>query len=101
MNCIAAVISFFLALAACWITGVANLMPVNITSGASSSSADLLVDLKAAYLPGANPRKQIRRPILRHHPGRPRSVLGFRSMVYALPRKHRFLRFPFPELLPA
>ena len=36
----------------------ANLMAANITSGASSSSADLLVDLKVGYLLGANPRKQ-------------------------------------------
>ena len=84
MSCIAVVISFFLALVVCRITGeanitptgamgkvtqlifggiapghvTANLMAANITSGASSSSADLLVDLKVGYLLGANPRKQ-------------------------------------------
>ncbi len=81
MSCIAVVISFFLALVVCRITGeanitptgamgkvtqlifggiapghvTANLMAANITSGASSSSADLLVDLKVGYLLGANP----------------------------------------------
>lgn len=107
MSCIAVVISFFLALVVCRITGeanitptgamgkvtqlifggiapghvTANLMAANITSGASSSSADLLVDLKVGYLLGANPRKQFiaqfsgifLRPLV--------SVLTFRSMV--------------------
>jgi len=35
-----------------------NLMAANITSGAATSSADLLTDLKSGYLLGANPRKQ-------------------------------------------
>jgi uncharacterized oligopeptide transporter (OPT) family protein len=35
-----------------------NLMTASITAGAACSSADLLVDLKAGYLLGANPRWQ-------------------------------------------
>jgi len=35
-----------------------NLMTASITSGAAAHSADLLTDLKAGYLLGANPRKQ-------------------------------------------
>ena len=35
-----------------------NLMTAGITSGAASSSGDLLTDLKSGYLLGANPRKQ-------------------------------------------
>ena len=36
----------------------ANLMTAGITSGAASSCADLLTDLKSGYLLGANPRRQ-------------------------------------------
>ncbi len=35
-----------------------NLMTAGLTSGAASSSSDLLFDLKSGYLLGANPRKQ-------------------------------------------
>lgn len=35
-----------------------NLMTASITAGASSHAADLLTDLKAGYLLGANPRQQ-------------------------------------------
>jgi OPT family oligopeptide transporter len=35
-----------------------NLMTANVTAGAASHSADLLTDVKAGYLLGANPRKQ-------------------------------------------
>ncbi|MEN9834052.1 MAG: hypothetical protein RL011_245 [Pseudomonadota bacterium] len=35
-----------------------NLMTASITAGASSHAADLLTDLKAGYLLGANPRRQ-------------------------------------------
>ena len=35
-----------------------NLMTASITAGASSHAADLLMDLKAGYLLGANPRQQ-------------------------------------------
>ena len=60
----------------------ANLMAANITSGASSSSADLLVDLKVGYLLGANPPQTIHRPVFRKFfLGTLVSVLAFRSMV--------------------
>jgi putative OPT family oligopeptide transporter len=36
-----------------------NLMTASITGGAAIHTADLLVDLKAGYLLGANPRKQV------------------------------------------
>ncbi len=81
---IAVVLSFWLALVACRVTGETdttpvgamgkvtqitfgalnpgninvNLMSANITAGAATSSADLLTDLKSGYLLGANPRKQ-------------------------------------------
>ncbi|MCP5520885.1 MAG: OPT/YSL family transporter [Verrucomicrobiales bacterium] len=81
---LAVVLSFFLAVVACRVTGETdttpvgamgkvtqltfgainpgnvnvNLMAANITAGAATSSADLLVDLKSGYLLGANPRKQ-------------------------------------------
>lgn len=59
----------------------ANLMAANITSGASSSSADLLVDLKVGYLLGANPRKQFIAQFSGIFLGTLVSVLAFRSMV--------------------
>jgi OPT family oligopeptide transporter len=81
---LAVVLSFFLALVACRITGETDTTPVgpmgkvtqmlfgaispgkmdinlfsaNITASAANSSADLLTDLKSGYLLGANPRKQ-------------------------------------------
>ncbi len=102
MSCIAVVISFFLALVVCRITGeanitptgamgkvtqlifggiapghvTANLMAANITSGASSSSADLLVDLKVGYLLGANPRKQFIAQFSGNFSGNPRLRAG-------------------------
>src|SRR5262249_9777338 len=36
-----------------------NLMTASITAGAASHSADLLTDLKAGYLLGGNPKKQV------------------------------------------
>ena len=83
-SALAVALSFALALVACRITGetdttptgalgkvtqltfgalnpgniYVNLMAANITSGAATSSADLLTDLKSGYLLGANPRKQ-------------------------------------------
>jgi uncharacterized oligopeptide transporter (OPT) family protein len=38
--------------------GTANLLSAGITAGAAGASADLLTDLKAGYLLGANPRQQ-------------------------------------------
>jgi uncharacterized oligopeptide transporter (OPT) family protein len=81
---VAVLLSFFLALVACRVTGETdttpigamgkvtqltfgvlspgnmnvNLMSANITAGAAGSAADLLTDLKSGYLLGANPRKQ-------------------------------------------
>ena len=81
---IAVLLSFFLALVACRVTGETdttpvgpmgkvtqllfgalspgnmnvNLMSANITAGSAGSAADLLIDLKSGYLLGANPRKQ-------------------------------------------
>ncbi len=81
---VAVLLTFFLALVACRVTGETdttpigamgkvtqlifgvlspgnmnvNLMSANITAGAATSSADLLTDLKSGYLLGANPRKQ-------------------------------------------
>jgi OPT family oligopeptide transporter len=83
-SAVAVVLSFFLALVACRVTGETdttpigamgkvtqltfgvlspgntniNLMSANITAGAAGSAADLLTDLKSGYLLGANPRKQ-------------------------------------------
>lgn len=81
---VAVVLSFWLALVACRVTGETdttpvgamgkitqlifgalspgkvnvNLMSANITAGAATSAADLLTDLKSGYLLGANPRQQ-------------------------------------------
>ena len=81
---LAVILSFFLALVACRITGETdttpigamgkvtqltfgainpgnvnvNLMAANITAGSAGSAADLLTDLKSGYLLGAHPRKQ-------------------------------------------
>jgi len=83
-SALAVILSFFLALVACRVTGETdttpvgamgkvtqltfgainpgnmnvNLMSASITAGAASSSADLLTDLKSGYLLGANPRQQ-------------------------------------------
>ncbi len=80
----AVVLTFFLALVACRVTGetdttplgpmgkitqltygilapadmVTNLMTAGVTAGAAGSSADLLTDLKCGYLLGSNPRRQ-------------------------------------------
>ena len=84
MGVVAVLGTFFLALVACRATGesditpvgamgkitqlafgflapsnmVTNLMTAGVTAGAAGSSADLLTDLKAGYLLGANPRRQ-------------------------------------------
>jgi putative OPT family oligopeptide transporter len=81
---LAVILSFFLAVVACRVTGETdttpigamgkvtqltfgainpgnvnvNLMSANITSGAAISSADLLTDLKSGYMLGAHPRRQ-------------------------------------------
>jgi len=84
MGLLSVVMTFFLSLVACRITGetdttpigamgkitqltygilapanmVTNLMTACVTAGAAGSAADLLTDLKSGYLLGANPRKQ-------------------------------------------
>ena len=84
MGVIAVLMTFFLSLVACRVTGesdttpigamgkitqlafgflapadiATNLMTASVTAGAAGSSADLLTDLKSGYLLGANPRKQ-------------------------------------------
>jgi OPT family oligopeptide transporter len=84
MGLIAILMTFFLAVVACRVTGetdttpigamgkvtqllfgvlapgnaVTNLMTAGVTAGAASSSADLLTGLKTGYCLGANPRKQ-------------------------------------------
>jgi OPT family oligopeptide transporter len=84
MGILAVVLSFFLSVGACRVTGetdttpvgamgkitqltfgvlaptniITNLMTANVTAGAAVASADLLTDLKSGYLLGANPRKQ-------------------------------------------
>ncbi|MFA5140229.1 MAG: OPT family oligopeptide transporter [Elusimicrobiota bacterium] len=84
MGVIAILMTFFLAVVACRVTGetdttpigamgkvtqllfgvlapgnaVTNLMTAGVTAGAASSSADLLTGLKTGYCLGANPRKQ-------------------------------------------
>jgi uncharacterized oligopeptide transporter (OPT) family protein len=81
---VAVVLSFWLALVACRVTGetdttpvgamgkvtqlifgalspgrvTVNLMSANITAGSATAAADLLTDLKSGYLLGANPRQQ-------------------------------------------
>jgi OPT family oligopeptide transporter len=81
---LAVVMSFFLSLVACRVTGetdttpigamgkitqlfygvtipgqaIPNLMTAGVTAGTASSAADLLTDLKSGYLLGANPRQQ-------------------------------------------
>ena len=82
---LAVLLTFFLALVACRVTGETdttpdrrhgqshaadlrrlspgnmnvNLMSANITAGAAAPSADLLTDLKSGYLLGANPRQTV------------------------------------------
>ncbi|MEK7388252.1 MAG: OPT family oligopeptide transporter [Elusimicrobiota bacterium] len=84
MGVIAVLMTFFLAIVACRVTGecdttpigamgkitqlafgflapaniATNLMTASVTAGAAAASADLLTDLKSGYLLGANPRKQ-------------------------------------------
>lgn len=107
ISTLAVIMSFFLALVVCRITGeanitptgamgkvtqlafgaispgnvTANLMAANITAGAASSSADLLVDLKVGYLLGANPRKQFIAQFSGIFLGTIVSVLAFRTLV--------------------
>jgi uncharacterized oligopeptide transporter (OPT) family protein len=108
---VAVLLTFFLALVACRVTGETdttpigamgkvtqlifgvlspgdtlvhaniNLMSANITAGAASSSADLLTDLKSGYLLGANPRRQFLAQFAGIFAGTIVTVLCFRVMV--------------------
>lgn len=106
-SALAVLLSFFLALVACRVTGETdttpvgamgkvtqltfgaispgnmnvNLMAANITAGAAGSSADLLTDLKSGYLLGANPRKQFLAQFAGIFLGTVVSVVGFNLMV--------------------
>jgi putative OPT family oligopeptide transporter len=104
---LAVLLSFFLALVACRVTGETdttptgamgkvtqltfgalspgnmniNLMSANITSSAAISAADLLTDLKSGYLLGANPRKQFLAQFAGIFIGTLATVLAFRIIV--------------------
>lgn len=104
---LAVVLSFFLALVACRVTGETdttptgamgkvtqltfgalspgnmnvNLMSANITSSTASSAADLLTDLKSGYLLGANPRKQFLAQFAGIFVGTAATVMAFKAMV--------------------
>lgn len=106
-SALAVVMSFFLALVACRVTGETdttpvgamgkvtqiifgglspgnlnvNLMSAGITASAASSSADLLTDLKSGYLLGANPRKQFLAQFAGIFVGTLATVLAFRVLV--------------------
>ncbi|MGB0685371.1 MAG: OPT family oligopeptide transporter [Planctomycetota bacterium] len=58
-----------------------NLMAAGITSGAASSSADLLNDLKSGYLLGANPRRQFIAQFCGIFSGTIATVVGFKLLV--------------------
>lgn len=104
---LAVLLTFVLALVACRVTGesditptgpmgkimqltygvlipqnsTANLITAGITSGAASASADLLTDLKAGYLLGANPRRQFVAQLLGVLPGTVATVLCFHILI--------------------
>ncbi len=104
---LAVILSFFLALVACRVTGETdttptgamgkvtqlifgvlspgnmnvNLMSANITSSAAIGSADLLTDLKSGYLLGANPRKQFLAQFAGIFVGTLATVLCWRALV--------------------
>jgi putative OPT family oligopeptide transporter len=104
---LAVLLSFFLSLVACRVTGETdttptgamgkvtqltfgalspgnmniNLMSANITSSAAISAADLLTDLKSGYLLGANPRKQFLAQFAGIFIGTLVTVLSFRIIV--------------------
>lgn len=106
-SAVAVLLTFFLALVACRVTGETdttpigamgkvtqlifgvlnphsmnvNLMSANITAGAASSSADLLTDLKSGYLLGANPRRQFLAQFAGIFAGTLVTVLCFRVLV--------------------
>ncbi len=104
---LAVVLSFFLSLVACRVTGETdttptgamgkvtqlifggispgnvnvNLMSATITANAAIAAADLLTDLKSGYLLGANPRKQFLAQFAGIFVGTLATVLAFQVMV--------------------
>jgi uncharacterized oligopeptide transporter (OPT) family protein len=58
-----------------------NIMSASITAGAAVSSADLLGDLKAGHLLGANPRKQFIAQFCGIFTGTVATVFGFKALV--------------------
>ncbi len=104
---VAVLITFFLALVACRVTGETdttptgsmgkitqlifgglspgnvnvNLMSANITAGAAIASADLLSDLKSGYLLGANPRRQFLAQFCGIFTGTAVTVLAYQVLV--------------------
>ncbi len=104
---VAVILSFFLALVACRVTGETdttpmgamgkvtqltfgwlsprnmnvNLMAANITAASAASSADLLTDLKSGYLLGANPRKQFLAQFFGIFIGTVTTVLAYRVII--------------------
>jgi len=106
-SAVAVILTFFLALVACRVTGetdttpvgamgkvmqltfgalapgkmINNLMAANITAAAAGSSADLLTDLKSGYLLGAHPRRQFLAQFAGIFVGTVVTVIAFRAMV--------------------
>ena len=104
---LAVLLSFFLALVACRVTGETdttpvgamgkvmqlafgalspgninvNLMSANVTASTASSAADLLTDLKSGYLLGANPRQQFLAQFAGIFVGTAATVLAFKALV--------------------
>ncbi len=119
---IAVVLSFFLALIACRVTGETDTTPVgpmgkvtqmmfgaispgkmdinlfsaNITASAANSSADLLTDLKSGYLLGANPRKQFIAQFSGIFLGTVVAVIGFSMLVGSDPSALGSAQLPAP-----
>jgi len=65
-----------------------NLMAANVTGGAASQCADLLHDLKAGWLVGASPRKQVVAQILGALAG---SILGSLAYLVLIPDPREML----------
>lgn len=122
---LAVVLTFFLALVACRVTGetdttpigamgkimqltfavvspgnkVVNLMSANITAGAAGSAADLLTDLKSGYLLGAHPRRQFIAQFFGIFTGTVVTVLAFNLMVPNPSVDLGSAKFPAPSAL--
>jgi len=60
-----------------------NLMTASITSGAASTTGDLLTDLKSGYLLGANPRQQFLAQLAGVFVGAPVIVIAYRLLIHS------------------